>query len=98
MTGIVAGLFLVRAGTLDAGRCLRCSTSLRPCLPALGFVNFGYMQFSFVADRYQYLAGIGLIALAAAMATHLFTLVQGTCGATFCAVSPGLWCWQRWEL
>ena len=27
--------------------------------PVLGFVDFGYMQFSFVADRYQYLAGIG---------------------------------------
>ncbi len=31
--------------------------------PTLGFVDFGYMQFSFVADRYQYLAGIGLIAV-----------------------------------
>ena len=27
--------------------------------PVLGFVSYGYMQFSFVADRYQYLAGIG---------------------------------------
>ena len=33
--------------------------------PVLGFVDFGYMQFSFVADRYQYLAGIGLIAVVA---------------------------------
>ena len=31
--------------------------------PTLGFVDYGYMQFSFVADRFQYLAGIGLIAL-----------------------------------
>ncbi len=30
---------------------------------ALGFVDFGYMLYSFVADRYQYLAGIGVIAL-----------------------------------
>ena len=36
--------------------------------PVLGFVDFGYMQFSFVADRYQYLAGIGLIAVVAAAA------------------------------
>ena len=35
--------------------------------PTLGFVDFGYMQFSFVADRYQYLAGIGLIAVVAAI-------------------------------
>ncbi len=31
--------------------------------PALGFVDHGYMQFSFVADRFQYLAGLGLIAV-----------------------------------
>ena len=29
--------------------------------PVLGFVDYGYMQFSFVADRYQYLAGIGVL-------------------------------------
>ena len=31
--------------------------------PVLGFIDYGYMQFSFVADRYQYLAGIGVIAV-----------------------------------
>ena len=31
--------------------------------PVLGFVDYGYMQFSFVADRYQYLAGIGVLAV-----------------------------------
>ena len=31
--------------------------------PALGFIDYGYMQFSFVADRFQYLAGTGLIAV-----------------------------------
>ena len=30
--------------------------------PVLGFIDYGYMQFSLVADRYQYLAGIGIIA------------------------------------
>ena len=30
--------------------------------PTLGFVDYGYMLYSFVADRYQYLAGIGVIA------------------------------------
>jgi Tfp pilus assembly protein PilF len=33
--------------------------------PALGFVNVYPMRFSFVADHFQYLASIGLIALAA---------------------------------
>ena len=31
--------------------------------PVLGFVNFGYMKYSFVADRFQYLAGIGVMAV-----------------------------------
>ena len=33
--------------------------------PTLGFMDFSYMQFSLVADRFQYLAGIGLMAVAA---------------------------------
>ena len=36
--------------------------------PVLGFFDFGYMNISFVADRYQYLAGIGAIVLFAGTA------------------------------
>lgn len=39
--------------------------------PALGFVDFGYMQFSLVADRFQYLASIGLIAVVLGGLTHV---------------------------
>ena len=38
--------------------------------PVLGFVDFGYMQFSFVADRYQYLAGIGVLTVLVGAATY----------------------------
>ena len=38
--------------------------------PVLGFVDFGYMQFSFVADRFQYLAGLGVMAVLIAGATR----------------------------
>ena len=38
--------------------------------PVLGFVDYGYMQFSFVADRYQYLAGIGVMAVLTGAAAH----------------------------
>ena len=38
--------------------------------PVLGFVNYGYMQFSFVADRFQYLAGIGVMAVLISAAVH----------------------------
>ncbi|MXX63461.1 MAG: tetratricopeptide repeat protein [Holophagales bacterium] len=34
--------------------------------PALGLIDYGYMQFALVADRFQYLAGIGLLALVGA--------------------------------
>ena len=30
--------------------------------PVLGFVDYGYMNYAFVADRFQYLAGIGVMA------------------------------------
>ena len=39
--------------------------------PTLGFVDYGYMQFSLVADRFQYLAGIGLIGLVVGTAVRL---------------------------
>ena len=38
--------------------------------PTLGLVEFGYMQFSFVADRFQYLAGLGLLAVLVGAAVH----------------------------
>ena len=38
--------------------------------PVLGFVDYGYMQFSFVADRFQYLAGIGVLAVLIGAAWH----------------------------
>ena len=36
--------------------------------PVLGFVDFNYMLFSFVADRYQYLASIGITTVVVAAA------------------------------
>ena len=38
--------------------------------PTLGFVDYSYMGHSFVADRFQYLAGIGVIVLFAAAAAR----------------------------
>ncbi len=39
--------------------------------PTLGFVDYGYMQFAYVADRYQYLAGGGVIVVVVAAAAWL---------------------------
>ena len=38
--------------------------------PVLGFVDYGYMQYAFVADRFQYLAGIGVIAVVIGSAAY----------------------------
>ena len=38
--------------------------------PVLGFVDFNFMLFSFVADRYQYLASIGLTTVFVGTAAH----------------------------
>ena len=77
--------------------------------PVLGFVDFGYMWYSFVADRYQYLAGIGLIAVAAGAAgracqwglgalpahrTRPARLAIGVAGAAILAVA-GLLTWNQ---
>ena len=80
--------------------------------PVLGFVDFGHMEFSFVADRYQYLAGIGLIAVVAAAAsracqwglgalpaprTRPARLAIGAAGAAILAVA-GLLTWNHASL
>ena len=58
--------------------------------PVLGFVEYGYMQFSFVADRHQYLAGMGLMAVlvgaAARGAERLPAEVWRRCAAGVAAV------------
>ena len=39
--------------------------------PTLGFIDYGFMQYSLVADRFQYLAGIGFIAAVVGAAVQL---------------------------
>ena len=66
---LAAGLWLLRqrVGRGPLAGALFFAVTLSP---VLGFVDFGYMQFSFVADRYQYLAGIGLIAVVVGAVAH----------------------------
>ena len=69
--------------------------------PVLGFVDFGYMQFSFVADRYQYLAGIGVMAVLVGAATHRASrLPEGwrkgaTCAAAVVLIVLGTLTWRQ---
>ena len=45
--------------------------------PVLGFVNYGYMKYSFVADRFQYLACIGVMAVIIGAAVHGASRLSG---------------------
>ncbi|MGR3914808.1 MAG: tetratricopeptide repeat protein, partial [Gammaproteobacteria bacterium] len=62
---VVAALWQLRA-RIGRGPLAAVAFFIVTLSPTLGFVDYGYMQFSFVADRYQYLPGIGLFAAAAA--------------------------------
>ena len=66
---VAAALWLLRA-RIGRGP-LACALFFAVMLsPTLGFIDYGYMRYSFVADRYQYLGGIGVIVLFAAVATY----------------------------
>ena len=60
---MVAGLLWVFRDRLGRGPLAGALFFVVTLSPVLGFVDYGYMQFSFVADRYQYLAGIGVLAV-----------------------------------
>jgi tetratricopeptide (TPR) repeat protein len=63
--GLVGGLWLARK-RIGRGPLVAVLFFIGTLTPALGFVNVYPMRYSFVADHFQYLASIGLIALAAA--------------------------------
>jgi Flp pilus assembly protein TadD len=46
--------------------------------PVLGFANFNFQSLSYVADHFQYLASIGVIALAAGVVTSFFERLGST--------------------
>ena len=62
--GVVAGLWLARH-RIGRGPLVAVLFFAGTLGPALGFVNVFPMRYSFVADHFQYLAGVGLMALAA---------------------------------
>ncbi|MGI9228762.1 MAG: tetratricopeptide repeat protein [Gammaproteobacteria bacterium] len=64
---LVAGLWLARH-RIGRGPLAGILFFTITILPVLGLVSFGYMKFSFVADRYLYLPGIGLMSVLIAAA------------------------------
>ena len=70
-------------------------------LPVLSFIDFGYMRYAFVADRFQYLAGIGVMAVVIGAVAYgvgcLSPLWQKGARVVAAAVVPvlGVLTWQQ---
>ncbi len=62
---VIAGLWAARA-RIGRGPLVAVLFFAGTLAPALGFINIYYMRYSFVADHFQYVASVGLIALCAA--------------------------------
>jgi tetratricopeptide (TPR) repeat protein len=58
--------------------------------PALGFVDLYPMRFSFVADHFQYLTSLGIIAPLAAGVARATRAIEEV------APGPGRWMWRAW--
>jgi tetratricopeptide (TPR) repeat protein len=74
---------------------------LTALLPVLGLINISYFHYSFVADHFQYLAGMGPLALAGAGMVRLADFIipersclQSTLGAGVLLIL-GIWSGQR---
>jgi len=68
----LAGLWVARH-RIGMGPIVAVSLFIVTLTPALGFFNVFPMRYSFVADHFQYLASISLIALGVAVAMHLMS-------------------------
>ena len=76
-TGLAVLLWLLRHRT-GRGPLAGAAFYVVTLSPVLGFVDYGYMQFSFVADRFQYLAGIGVMAVLVGGAARGVRSLPGT--------------------
>jgi tetratricopeptide (TPR) repeat protein len=69
--GLIVALWLVRH-KIGRGPLTAVCFFVGTLGPALGFIDVYMMRYTFVADHFQYLASIGLIALAGAVLSQLF--------------------------
>ena len=72
--------------------------------PTLGFVDYTYMKYAFVADRYQYLAGIGVMAVVIGAVAYGVGLLSGIWrkgalgGAAVVLVVLGMLTWRQADI
>jgi Flp pilus assembly protein TadD len=74
---VAAGVLLWRFRTTSRAPLAACLMFCGTLVPALGFVNVFPFRYSFVADHFQYLASIPMLALAAAGVAILVSRVAG---------------------
>ena len=86
---VVAGLWVARhrIGRAPLAAVLFFAVTLTP---VLGLVEYGYMRYSFVADRYQYLASAGIIALVVGAAAHGVSRLAGAWQTGAVGAAPAL--------
>ncbi len=60
-------------------------------VPTLGLVEFGYMRYSFVADRFQYLGSLGVFALMGMLADNVFLRLEKPCVESARRAGFGVW-------
>lgn len=68
--GCLTALYLLR-NRIGRGAFCAAAFFVVTLSPTIGIIQFAFMRHSFVADRFQYLASAGLIALFAACAAHV---------------------------
>jgi len=102
VVAVVAAISLAALGRRRLGRGPLAAASyfVVTLLPTLGFVDFSFMDRSLVADRFQYLASIGPIALAvggAAWASEHFSLRPwvARAGDTGVLLALGMLTWRQ---
>ena len=97
----VAGALWFLRGRIGRGPLAGAAFFTLTLSPVLGLVPFGYMQFAFAANRYQYLADVGALAVLVGAA---FAVVgafgkqirwAAACGATALLVTLGTLTWQH---
>ena len=97
----LTGLLWLFRGRLGRGPLAGAAFFALTLSPVLGFVDYGYMQFSLVADRFQYLAGIGVIAVLVGGAARGAGRLPGhlrpaaTSALVFVLVALGILTWRQ---
>ena len=97
----VAGALWFLRGRIGRGPLAGAAFFTLTLSPVLGLLPFGYMQFAFAANRYQYLADVGALAVLVGAAFAVVGALgkqirwAAACGATALLVTLGTLTWQH---